>query len=447
MVRASCMAARSASPERGGGVRHHQQGGAQHQRPHDQGYAGPSGLPDPGQVRPQRRLLATGGADHHPTSATAEPSWATQGAERGPGDAQPSSADAVHRARGSARCWPGCRRPPPPAACGCPAGRAAPRWPPASAAAARRRAGRSAGRSPPARPPGRPGRTARRSDRSAGSTTSVASAPIRVASQSPSMPWTSAAAGVAGADLAGDRGGGAVGEEDAQADQGAEHRRGDAERRQLRGAEVADDRGVREQEQRLGDQGEEGRDGQPQDLPVLGADQRPEPADWATRSLPRGEARRQQNLCKTRVWLWVSALRAALSTNKQGDPRWRTGEHQQARKLSSTGRETAKPQVRGRFGRENVFPRPQRGQQAAHTQRRRVPHDQQGYPQVPVDEGLGERPSARLVSADPGRRDRIDGTRRRSDSSDLASDFWVLQELSVAGPSLLVRMRGKGPLG
>ena len=38
---------------------------------------------------------------------------------------------------------------------------------------------------------------------------------------------------------------------------------------QLRGAEVADDRGVREQEQRLGDQGEEGRDGEPQDLAVV----------------------------------------------------------------------------------------------------------------------------------------------------------------------------------
>ena len=40
---------------------------------------------------------------------------------------------------------------------------------------------------------------------------------------------------------------------------------------ELRGAEVADDGGVGEQEQRLGDQGEEGRDRQPQDLPVLGA--------------------------------------------------------------------------------------------------------------------------------------------------------------------------------
>ena len=38
---------------------------------------------------------------------------------------------------------------------------------------------------------------------------------------------------------------------------------------ELRGAEVADDRGVREQEEGLGDQGQEGRDGEPQDLPVV----------------------------------------------------------------------------------------------------------------------------------------------------------------------------------
>ena len=35
---------------------------------------------------------------------------------------------------------------------------------------------------------------------------------------------------------------------------------------QLRRAEVADDGGVGEQEQRLGDQGEERRDGEPEDL-------------------------------------------------------------------------------------------------------------------------------------------------------------------------------------
>jgi hypothetical protein len=67
---------------------------------------------------------------------------------------------------------------------------------------------------------------------------------------------------------------GAVGEEDAQADDGLEDDCRDAETRELGGAEVPDDGGVREQEERLGDQGEEGRDGEPQDLavglPVLG---------------------------------------------------------------------------------------------------------------------------------------------------------------------------------
>lgn len=37
----------------------------------------------------------------------------------------------------------------------------------------------------------------------------------------------------------------------------------------LRGAEVADDRGVGEQEERLGDEGEERRQREPEDLAVL----------------------------------------------------------------------------------------------------------------------------------------------------------------------------------
>ena len=44
---------------------------------------------------------------------------------------------------------------------------------------------------------------------------------------------------------------------------------GDAEPGQLRRAEVADDRGVGEQEQRLGDEGAERGDGEPEDLAVL----------------------------------------------------------------------------------------------------------------------------------------------------------------------------------
>ena len=68
--------------------------------------------------------------------------------------------------------------------------------------------------------------------------------------------------------MARDAGGGAVGEEDAQADDGLEDDRGDAEAGELGRAEVADDRGVGEQEERLGDEREEGRDGEAQDLAV-----------------------------------------------------------------------------------------------------------------------------------------------------------------------------------
>ncbi len=48
-----------------------------------------------------------------------------------------------------------------------------------------------------------------------------------------------------------------------------QHGAGDPEPGERGGPQVADDRGVREQEQRLGDQGEERRQGQPQDRAVL----------------------------------------------------------------------------------------------------------------------------------------------------------------------------------
>ena len=64
---------------------------------------------------------------------------------------------------------------------------------------------------------------------------------------------------------------GAVGQEDAQPDDGLQHHGRDPLARELGGAEVADDRRVREQEQRLGHQRQEGGDGEPQDLPVVGA--------------------------------------------------------------------------------------------------------------------------------------------------------------------------------
>jgi hypothetical protein len=73
---------------------------------------------------------------------------------------------------------------------------------------------------------------------------------------------------VSRSEVAGDAGGGAVGQEDAQPDDRLEDDRGDAEARELGRAEVADDGGVGQQEERFGDEREEGRDGQAQDLAV-----------------------------------------------------------------------------------------------------------------------------------------------------------------------------------
>ena len=75
---------------------------------------------------------------------------------------------------------------------------------------------------------------------------------------------------VAGAEVARDAGRGAVGEEDAEADDGLQDHRGDAEAGELGRAEVADDRGVREQEERLGHEGQESGHGEAQDLAVDG---------------------------------------------------------------------------------------------------------------------------------------------------------------------------------
>jgi hypothetical protein len=63
--------------------------------------------------------------------------------------------------------------------------------------------------------------------------------------------------------------GGAVGEEDAQADCGLHHHRRDPLAGQLGRTEVADDRGVGEQEERLGHERQEGGDREPQDLAVV----------------------------------------------------------------------------------------------------------------------------------------------------------------------------------
>ena len=88
------------------------------------------------------------------------------------------------------------------------------------------------------------------------------------------MPCTRLVGGlllVAGAEQAGHRRGRAVGEEDedrvaARSSDAA----GDGQAGERVGAEVTDDRGVGEDVERLGDQGAERRDGQPQDLAIVG---------------------------------------------------------------------------------------------------------------------------------------------------------------------------------
>jgi hypothetical protein len=61
-----------------------------------------------------------------------------------------------------------------------------------------------------------------------------------------------------------------VGQEVAQGDDGRQERRGQRERRQLPGSEVADDGGIDEQVQGLGRERAQRREGETQDLAVVG---------------------------------------------------------------------------------------------------------------------------------------------------------------------------------
>ena len=83
------------------------------------------------------------------------------------------------------------------------------------------------------------------------------------------MPALDRGALVAGAEVPGDDARRAVGEEDEDAGARDEGGARDAEPGELGRAEVADDRGVGEQEERLGDEREEGRDREPEDLAAV----------------------------------------------------------------------------------------------------------------------------------------------------------------------------------
>ena len=100
-------------------------------------------------------------------------------------------------------------------------------------------------------------------------TTTVVTAPRAMASHVPSMPAAIAPGARPGAELAGDDGGRAVREEDEDVGRGQQHGAGDTEPGQGCDAEAADDGGVGEQEERLGDEREERRHGEPQHLAVL----------------------------------------------------------------------------------------------------------------------------------------------------------------------------------
>ena len=95
---------------------------------------------------------------------------------------------------------------------------------------------------------------------------------------------------VAGPDEAGHRRGGAVGEEDEDRVERGQHGVGDGQAGELRGAEVADDGGVGEDVERLGDERPEGGQGQADDLPVGGGPPHPL-AHAPARRTGRGAAR------------------------------------------------------------------------------------------------------------------------------------------------------------
>ena len=314
------------------GVRHHEQGGTQHQRAHDQRYAGAASLSDPGQVRTQRCAFPARGPEHHPHQRDGRADLRQQRAVRRPGDAQPRAvhqrdvegdvgevADHGHDQRGArvlqAAQHPGRRE--------------------------HQQQGHRAEQRDPQVGDGELGHPVagseqvhelphqRKGERGDGDADQGRQPePVDALGQR--------APGVPRADLAGDRGGGAVGEEDAQADQRAQDRRRDPQGSQLRGAEVADDRRVREQEQGLGDQCQEGRNGEPEDLPVLRLPLLPGrpaialgvPAPCPPRDYHPERLNATLTCAKPGDSVHSPVGERAMSTKELVSTRWPTGEHQ-----------------------------------------------------------------------------------------------------------------------
>ena len=255
----------------GDGVRRDQQRGPQGEGADHQGHRGPGGHPDPGEVGAQRGLLAPGGADDHGERAR----------RRWPPGPAPSRSRS-RRCRGRAGPTPKTSTTlrtmlsPLPATATTSGVRVSwrpRRTPVAASITSSGTVPRKAIRRYVVAWPATSGPTPKAATSGPVSATpaTVTTAPMPTASQTPVDTLGQGAAQVTGAEPAGHAGGGAVGEEDAEPDRGLQDDRGDPEPGQLGGAQPADDGGVGEQEQGLGDEGEEGRDREPEDLAVVGA--------------------------------------------------------------------------------------------------------------------------------------------------------------------------------
>ena len=98
----------------------------------------------------------------------------------------------------------------------------------------------------------------------------MSATPSPSASHSPATPCSAAARSSPRADAAGDGRGRAVGEEVEDAERRGQHRPGDRQPGERPRAEVADDRGVGEDVERLRDERAEGREREPPDLTIVG---------------------------------------------------------------------------------------------------------------------------------------------------------------------------------
>ena len=162
--------------------------------------------------------------------------------------------------------------------------------------------------------------------------------------------------------------GGAVGEEDAEPDGGLQHDGGDPRPASSGVPRWPDDGGVGEQEERLGDQRQEGRHGQPEDLAVLVP--RPHRArDWPVSVTTHGESRSSARTCAQPRSITVDSRRPARFVDKPA--RTRRGRHavnrNRARKFSLHTPWSDVSAGQSRFGADADWVCPQARPQAVHS--------------------------------------------------------------------------------